>query len=132
MLHCFDHCLSHLFQVISVDDDVQSTKLGQPELILIHTGVADFLPGAGAVCLAGRLHSWLELVQPHQAAGQAAIVGNVGKQDAGCLIQTLIKDPVTYTLHSIKGTVNVAEANLLVEVLCCPFASVLHSWWSAS
>ena len=102
MAHCFNHCLSHLLQVISINDDVQSTELGQSEFILIHTGVADFLPGAGAVGLAGSLHSRLELVQPHQAAGQAAIVGNVGKQDPGCLIQTLVKDPVTDTLHSIK------------------------------
>lgn len=105
MAPCVDVCLSHLLQVISVNDDVETTKLGQSELILIHTGVADLLPGAGAVGLASSFHSRLELVKAHQTTSQAAIVGDVGKQDPGCLIQTLIKDPVTNALHSICNTV---------------------------
>ena len=93
-------CHAYLLQVISVDDDVETTKLSQAELVLIHTGVADLLPCAGAVGLAGSLHSGLELVQPHQAACKAPIVGDVRKQDASCLIQALIKDAVTNTLQA--------------------------------
>lgn len=96
---CGPSLCAYLLQVISVDDDVQATQLGQAELILIHTGVADLLPGAGAVGLAGSLHSGLELVQAHQAACQSPVVGDVGKQDTGCLIQALIEDPVTNTLQ---------------------------------
>lgn len=115
-------CLgAHLLQVISIDDDIEATKLSQPELVLIHTSIADLLPGAWAVGFAGSLNSRLELVQPHQAAGQTAIVGNVGKQDPGCLIQPLVKDPVSNTLQCMRSYYSTVGMGLTLQDITCLF-----------
>lgn len=63
-------------------------------------GCTHLLPGPGTVGLARRLHGRLEEVQPHQGAGQAPVVGDVGKNDPGCLIQRLIKEAVANRLQA--------------------------------
>ena len=68
-------------------------------------GCTHLLPGPGTVGLARRLHGRLEEVQPHQGAGQAAIVGDVGKDDPGCLVQRLIKEAVAHRLQAERGPV---------------------------
>lgn len=58
--------IDEFLQFISMDNDVQATHLGQAELVSIHTGKAHLFPGAGAVGLAGSVHSGLVLSQVDQ------------------------------------------------------------------
>lgn len=109
---------THLLKVISIDDDVETTELSQPELILLHTGIADFLPGARAVGLASSLHSRLELMQPYQTAGQAAIVGDVSKEDAGCLVEPLIKEAVSNRLYTAQLVLTICEESMHSVNIC--------------
>lgn len=55
--------LADLFQVIGIDDNIKSAKLGQPELLLVHARIAHLLPRLGGVGLAGRVDSFLEPVR---------------------------------------------------------------------
>lgn len=124
---------AYLLKVVSVDDDIETTQLSQSELVLIHTGIADLLPGPWAVGLAGSLHSRLELVQSDQTAGQASIVGNVGKQDASCLIETLIKDPVSNALQDTRHSQDCTREYLaMLQAMGIQFQGIMPFWHSSN
>lgn len=46
-----------VFQLISVDDDMQSAHLRQTEFSRVHAREANLLPSARGVCFAGAVHS---------------------------------------------------------------------------
>jgi hypothetical protein len=63
-----------LFEMVRVDDDVQTCDTRQAELLRIHTRETEFLPGLGTVGFLGGVNGLLVLSEADQTRGDLGVV----------------------------------------------------------
>merc|ERR1712064_45276 len=84
-----------LLQLISMNNNVQSTHLCQSELLIFNTSETNLLPGSGAVGLPGSINSSLILLQMNQGDGQLGVVADVVVQKLGSFIHATVETSVS-------------------------------------
>ena len=99
-------------ELVSVDDNVETTDLGEAELLGLDAQKVDLLPDLGRVGLAGGVDGSLVLLQLDEDRREARIVGNVVEEDLGSLIETVVVAAVTDGLDLR----NVGHVDKLLEV----------------
>ena len=102
-------------QMIRVDNNVHTSRVGKLVFTSLDASKAKFLPGLGGVGLLGRFEGSIVLLQSDQARGDLSIVLKVDEDDLSSFIQLVSVASVTSSWEI--SAVGVAEEVLEVDVL---------------
>ena len=81
--------VDQFLQMVRGDNDVQTSDLGEAELLGLDAGSVDLLPGADAVGLLGSLHSLTELAQSHKSLCKFRIVVDGSEKNLSSSVELL-------------------------------------------
>lgn len=103
--------LRELFEVIRVDDDVETRDGGEFKLSSFNASHSEFLPSLGSVGFLGSVDSLLELFKSDEAGGDFSVVLGRDEEELSCFVEFFIVAAITDSLvvHGVRAGDEILE-----------------------